>query len=278
MVKTDVAPRSSNQYRATNSMNLRYRQYWKLVIVRKLRTRHFPPRLCYVWQMKGSIWYRNPPSTEILKAEDTDTYQCRAHPPCKWKQPTTHTATQANRLWSLVITYLPSPVSGQYYYLYPYLVEDIYCWRQPLVMHSDNGAPMKSSTTQAKLYDLGFTPARCRPRVCNENPYSESLFRTVQYFPQWPKKGIENLEDACIWVHDFIVWYNQSIVTAALVTSHQISIAGVRIKLYWRNVMPSAKRQGEEIRNTGQDAHVIGHPPKIISPFVKWQKRHKHSS
>ena len=153
---------------------------------------------------------------------------------------------------------------------YPYLVEDIYCWRQPLVMHSDNGAPMKSSTTQAKLYDLGFTPARRRPRVCNENPYSESLFRTVQYFPQWPKKGIENLEDACIWVHDFIVWYNQSIVTAALVTSHQISIAGVRIKLYWRNVMPSAKRQGEEIRNTGQDAHVIGHPPKIISPFVKW--------
>ena len=56
-----------------------------------------------------------------------------------------------------------------------------------LVLHSDNGAPMKSSTLLSKLYDLGITPSRGRPRVSNDNPYSESLFRTLKYCPQWPK-------------------------------------------------------------------------------------------
>ncbi|MNF68065.1 Integrase core domain protein [compost metagenome] len=53
------------------------------------------------------------------------------------------------------------------------------CWQQPLVLHSDNGAPMKSVTLLTKMYDLGITPSRGRPRVSNDNPYSESLFRTL---------------------------------------------------------------------------------------------------
>ena len=51
------------------------------------------------------------------------------------------------------------------------------CWKQPLVLHSDNGAPMKSVTLLTKMYDTGITPSRGRPRVSNDNPYSESLFR-----------------------------------------------------------------------------------------------------
>ena len=68
---------------------------------------------------------------------------------------------------------------------------------------------MKSSTLLAKLYDLGITPSRGRPRVSNDNPYSESLFRTLKYCPQWPENGFESLEAARIWVRDFIAWYNQ---------------------------------------------------------------------
>ncbi len=69
------------------------------------------------------------------------------------------------------------------------------CWRQPLVLHSDHGAPMKSSILLAKLYD-------------NDNPYSESLFRTLKYCPQWPESGFADLDTARIWVRDFIAWYN----------------------------------------------------------------------
>ncbi|MCU7937425.1 MAG: DDE-type integrase/transposase/recombinase [Candidatus Thiodiazotropha sp. (ex Dulcina madagascariensis)] len=64
------------------------------------------------------------------------------------------------------------------------------CYRKLLVLHADNGGPMKSQTMQTKLYDLGIAPLRSRPRVSNNNPYSESLFRTLKYCPQWPSQGL----------------------------------------------------------------------------------------
>lgn len=152
------------------------------------------------------------------------------------KSPTTHIATAANQVWSWDISYLPANVRGLYYYLY--LVEDIYsrkivgwevhdsesgelaaelmqrtviaeqCFRKPLVLHSDNGSPMKSYTLQSKLADLGITPSHSRPRVSNDNAYSESLFRTLKYCPQWPSQGFANIELARDWVSDFTHWYN----------------------------------------------------------------------
>ncbi len=172
----------------------------------------------------------------VLKAADQQHRRGRSHAPHKHAAPTTHSATKANQVWSWDITYLPSPVRGQYYYLY--LIEDIYsrkgvgwevyaqesgeraaelmqrtvlaerCGGQPLVLHSDNGAPMKSVTLLSKLYDLGITPSRGRPRVSNDNPYSESLFRTLKYCPQWPKDGFADLDAARRWVRDFMGWYN----------------------------------------------------------------------
>ena len=123
--------------------------------------------------------------------------------------------------------YLPSPVRGKYYYLY--LIEDIYsrkavgwevyeqecgamaagllqravlqesCSHTPLALHSDNGAPMKSSTLLSKMSELGVTPSRGRPRVSNDNPYSEALFRTLKYCPQWPVDGFDSLDSARRW-------------------------------------------------------------------------------
>lgn len=57
------------------------------------------------------------------------------------------------------------------------------CFKKPLVLHSDNGAPMKSFTLRAKLQELSITTSFSRPRVSNDNPYSESLFRTLKYTP-----------------------------------------------------------------------------------------------
>lgn len=152
------------------------------------------------------------------------------------KPPTTHIATQANQVWSWDISYLPTNTRGLYHYLY--LIEDIYsrkivgwevhqsetgelaaelmqrtvlaehCFRKPLVLHSDNGSPMKSYTLQSKLADLGITPSHSRPRVSNDNAYSESLFRTLKYCPQWPSQGFATLEIARDWVRSFAHWYN----------------------------------------------------------------------
>ncbi|WP_405121373.1 IS3 family transposase [Pseudomonas petroselini] len=172
----------------------------------------------------------------VLHAADQQHHRSRAKRPHRHEAPTTYAATAANQVWSWDITYLPSPVRGKFYYLY--LIEDIYsrkavgwevyeaengekaavllqrsvtrekCWRQPLVLHSDNGAPMKSVTLLTKMYDLGITPSRGRPRVSNDNPYSESLFRTLKYCPQWPQDGFGSLDDARIWVRNFMAWYN----------------------------------------------------------------------
>lgn len=173
----------------------------------------------------------------ILRAADQHHRRGRSQSPRRVAAPTSYTAHGPGQVWSWDITYLPSPVRGKYYYLY--LIEDIYsrkgvgwevheqecgeqaaallqrsvicerCWQQPLVLHSDNGAPMKSVTLLTKMNDLGVTPSRGRPRVSNDNPYSESLFRTVKYCPQWPAEGFASLEAARQWVRDFMNWYNE---------------------------------------------------------------------
>lgn len=172
----------------------------------------------------------------VLREAGQQQHRGRSKRPKRHAAPTTHAAKAANQVWSWDITYLPSPVRGQYYYLY--LIEDIYsrkavgsevygeesgekaaallqrsvigerCLNEPLVLHSDNGAPMKSVTLLSKMYDLGITPSRGRPRVSNDNPYSESLFRTLKYCPQWPHTGFASLDAARTWVRDFIRWYN----------------------------------------------------------------------
>lgn len=172
----------------------------------------------------------------VLRAAGQHHHRGRSQRPGRHAAPTTHAAKAPNRVWSWDITYLPSKVRGQYYYLY--LIEDIYsrkavgwevheaesgesaaallqrsviserCLFEPLVLHSDNGAPMKSVTLLSKMHDLGVTPSRGRPRVSNDNPYSESLFRTLKYCPQWPSSGFADLDAARSWVRDFMRWYN----------------------------------------------------------------------
>jgi putative transposase len=67
------------------------------------------------------------------------------------------------------------------------------CWHQSPVLHSDNGAPMKPYSLKARLTELEMLMSYSRPRVSNDNPYSEALFRTVKYCPAWPTKGFASL-------------------------------------------------------------------------------------
>ena len=150
----------------------------------------------------------------------------------------THKALEPKQVWMWDITYLNGPIKGKYYYLY--LISDLFSrkivgwevWEsetaehasdlirkacreekiiakeKPLVLHSDNGSPMKGSTMLETLYNLGVIPSRSRPRVSNDNPYAESLFKTLKYRPNYQPKGFNNITEARLWVMQFVKWYN----------------------------------------------------------------------
>ncbi|WP_419611334.1 transposase, partial [Thiolapillus sp.] len=87
------------------------------------------------------------------------------------------------------------------------LAESIH--EEGLVLHSDNGSPMKGATMLATLQKLGVVPSFSRPSVSDDNPYSESLFRTLKYGPSYPNQPFQSLESAREWLHEFVQWYNQ---------------------------------------------------------------------
>ncbi len=172
----------------------------------------------------------------LLKTHDQLHHRGRSQAPKKKAKPTSFAATGPNTVWSWDITYLASRVRGQFYYLY--LFEDIYsrkivgyevherecgklaselvqrcmlseqCFNTKLVLHSDNGAPMKALTMKAKLEELGVQSSYSRPRVSNDNPFSEALFRTLKYRANWPSSGFNSLAEARDWVQKFVTWYN----------------------------------------------------------------------
>lgn len=77
-----------------------------------------------------------------------------------------------------------------------------------MVLHGDNGSPLKGATVQTMLAKLGITASFSRPRVSNDNAYAESIFRTLKYAPAFRRNGFESLEAARNWVHAFSHWYN----------------------------------------------------------------------
>jgi transposase InsO family protein len=76
-----------------------------------------------------------------------------------------------------------------------------------VILHSDNGKPMKGATMLATLQKLGVIPSFSRPHVSNDNPYSESVFKTLKYTATYPE-CFETIERARDWVSGFVNWYN----------------------------------------------------------------------
>ena len=173
----------------------------------------------------------------VLKRHKQQNHRGRMQPARKMASPTSFTATGPNQVWTWDISYCPSLVRGQHWYLY--LIMDIYsrkivawevheeesgglarqlverallreqCGQNPPVLHSDNGAPMTSYVLKARLAELGMLMSYSRPRVSNDNPFSESLFRTLKYCPEWPKKGFSSLTAVREWMLAFEQGYNE---------------------------------------------------------------------
>ena len=92
------------------------------------------------------------------------------------------------------------------------LVDEV-CFREgiikdQLILHSDNGGAMKGAMMLVTLQRLGVIPSFSRPRVSDDNPYSESLFKTLKYCPKYPSKPFSSIEGAMKWVSEFVDWYN----------------------------------------------------------------------
>lgn len=179
----------------------------------------------------------------ILKEEKLNTFRLRSKEPVK-REPATHVATSPNQVWTWDITWLSGPVKGLYYKLY--LILDMFSrlivgyevWDtenavyseqlvrktllsqgiagKPLILHSDNGSPMKAATFLATLEKLGVQSSFSRPRVSNDNPYSEALFKTLKYRPEYPSRGFESIQEAREWSKRFVDWYNKEHLHSAL--------------------------------------------------------------
>ena len=197
---------------------------------RNLSPKQLVPRLAEdgIYIGSESTFYR------VLRDADQLAHRGRARP-VRNKKPGEHKATGPNQVWSWDITYLPSCVRGRWYYLYVMMdvwsrkivgwnVHEEECGKKAqlllraatmregaeagLVLHSDNGSPMKASTMLSTLQRLGVVPSFSRPHVSDDNPYSESLFRTLKYRPEYPAKPFESLKEARDWVDGFTGWYN----------------------------------------------------------------------
>jgi transposase InsO family protein len=172
----------------------------------------------------------------ILRAENQLCHRRSERPVQARTKPRAVCATAPNQLYSWDITYLPSVIRGQYFYLYLFMdifsrkivgwqvyeeessalagdvVRDL-CQHErikpnQLILHSDNGSPMKGATMLATLQQLGVMPSLSRPAVSNDNPYSESLFKTLKYRPNYPLKPFATVTDARDWVTNLVEWYN----------------------------------------------------------------------
>ena len=235
-VKTDGRPQAERQ-EPTNKLTEEERT--KIVeICNQEEYRSLPPsQIVPALADKGAYIASEASFYRVLKEADQLHHRGKAQTPREVNKPKGYKATGPNQVWSWDITYLAASITGIFYRLY--LVMDIYSrkivgWEihenetaahasllirktclaegiseKGLVLHSDNGSPMKGATMLATLQKLGVVPSFSRPSVSDDNPYSESLFKTLKYTPAYPSKSFESLDAAREWVHTFVHWYNE---------------------------------------------------------------------
>ena len=185
-----------------------------------------------VYVASESTFYR------VLHAADQVKHRGQTKAPERKRPPSTHSATGPNQLWCWDMTYLPSIVRGQWFYLY--LILDVFSRKivghsvheadasehaahlvkrtalaegialndHRLVLHGDNGSTLKATTVLAMLHWLGIDPSYSRPRVSNDNAHAEAVFNTAKYRPEFPVEGFASLEAAQAWAGQFVHWYN----------------------------------------------------------------------
>jgi putative transposase len=205
-------------------------------------------------------------------------------------------ATQPRQLWSWDITKLLGPAKWVYYYLY--VILDVYsryavgwmvaqaesadlahqliaetCAKEgiepgQLTLHADRGSSMQSKSVALLLADLGVLPSHSRPRVSNDNPYSEAHFKTLKYRPDYPERfGCP--ADARVWARDFFHWYNN--------THHHISLGLLTPAMVHHGQAPAVLQARRQVLQVAYAAHperfVRGQPTPRELPSEVWINR-----
>jgi transposase InsO family protein len=217
---------------------------------------------------------------------------------------TVHRATGPNQVWSWDITWLPTTVRGSYLYLY--LIMDVWSRRivgwciaeresadvaaalitrsccegnvdpRGLVLHSDNGTPMRGSTMISTLQWLGVIPSFSRPHVSDDNPYSEALFRTLKHTPAYPRLPFADLASANRWVARFVAWYNGTHRHSALryVTPDQRHHGRDRAVLAGRHELYERMRRANPERWSGSTRNWLPVGSVVLNPERASMARH----
>lgn len=217
--------------------------------------------------------------------------------PASHSRPREHVARGPNEVWSWDITYLRSSVRGTFFYLY--LIVDVWSrkivgWNVHLdesaehagelitaasnsenvdpgrlVLHADNGGPMKGSTMLATLQRLGVVPSFSRPRVSDDNPFAEALFRTLKYCPAFPHKPFRSVDDARSWIAAFVAWYNDTHLHSGIryVTPSDRHARRDRGILRHRAAVYAAARKVNPRRWTGSTRNWTPIGPVFLNPI-----------
>jgi putative transposase len=244
----------------------------------------------------------------VLHQAGQQQHRGRARAP-QSREPATYEAAGPNQVWCWDVSYLPSGIRGLYFYLY--LVLDLYSrkivgWEvhpeesgehaaalirrsalaeaiarrnRPLVLHADNGSPMKSATLLETLRFLGVQPSYSRPRVSNDNAFVESAFRTLKYRPEYPASGFATLTEARDWVWRFVNWYNTEHRHSGLnfVTPQQRhsfeapALMQSRIAVYEQARAQHPRRWSQQIRDWSLPQSVWLNPVKEVKPGKRLQ-------
>lgn len=220
----------------------------------------------------------------ILKEEKLTAHRGQSSPRVI-ERPKPFEAVKPNQIYTWDITYLQTIVRGDYYYLYLFLdifsrkivgwdihftqesalssklLEEI-CMQENIkknqvVVHADNGGPMKGATMLATMQKLGVIPSFSRPSVSNDNPFSESLFKTIKYCPIFPDKPFANIEESKEWMKKFVNWYNNEHLHSGInfvtpETKHQgkdIEILKNRNEIYKNAKQKNPNRWSGKTRN-----------------------------
>lgn len=208
-----------------------------LQVVNSPEFRDLPPsQIVPKLASRGEYFASESTMYRLLRQEEQLAHREKSRPATKRHKPEELVAAGPNEVWSWDITYLKSSVRGVFFYLYMVLdvwSRKIVAWEVHseessenasallargyraegvapgnLAVHMDNGSPMKGATLLATLERLGVATSFSRPSVSNDNPYSESLFRTMKYRPAYPSGSFKSIEAARDWVAAFVHWYN----------------------------------------------------------------------
>ena len=171
----------------------------------------------------------------LLREAEQDAHRGKKRAPRKTGTPKEKVADGPGQVYCWDITYLRSPVRGEYFYLFMMLdvwsrkiighivheaensdlaaefIREVYAREgspSALIVHQDNGSPMTGATLLATLQDLNIQPSYSRPQVSNDNPISESTFGTMKTRPEYPSAPFADIEAAQAWVDAFVTWFN----------------------------------------------------------------------